>query len=141
MKRTILSSFMFLYPLNKAYEYRDVATMNWSAIGLGLSVCNHSHSWHTDWFRIKLFQWTDVAYMHAFTLRTIYNSLTSIQCASQSVLIGALMILLYYYTLGDKSFEQYKSIHKNIHMGFHVFSIASLTLLHQRCYWDKYFIQ
>lgn len=137
MKRTIFSSFVFLYPLNKAYQYRDVFTMNWSAIGLALSVCNHAHSWHPDSVRRNLFKWIDIVYMHAFTARTLYNSLTSATCAAESIVVSALMNELYYNTLGNDNFEQYTEKQKILHVFFHIFAVVSLTLLHQQCYWDK----
>lgn len=133
MKRTILTSFMFLYPLNKAYEYRDVMTLNMSAIGLGLSVCNHSHSWHTDKFRRKLFQFIDVVYMHSFALRAMYNS---IECTFQVSLIVIMMFTMYYKLLGGKVFEKYTERDKNVHMLFHILSIYLLTETHEKCYWE-----
>ena len=126
---------MFLYPLNKAFEFRDSATMNWSAIGLALSVCNHSHAWHADKSRKTLFKWIDVLYMHAFTFKTLYNSLTSSQCVTLSAFVSTLMSTLF-KSLGDTEFEEYSEIQKNTHMLFHIVSITLLTLLHEKCFWN-----
>ena len=135
MKRTILSSFVLLYPLNKAYQYRDVTTMNLSAIGLALSVCNHSHHRHTDSVRKKIFRWLDVVFMHAFIFRTLYNSLSSAQCVAGSTIIASLMTDLYYYNLGSTRVEDYTRLQKNVHVFFHLFSVTALTMLHERCFW------
>ncbi len=134
MKRTILSSFMFLYPLNKAYQYGDQLTMNLSAIGLGLSIANHSHAWHPDQFRRKLFKYIDIIYMHAFVARTVYNSLTSLQCITSSTLV-LMSTINTFLKLGTEDFEYYTENQKLLHAFFHVYAITSLCMLHEQCYW------
>ncbi len=134
MKRTIFSSFMFLYPLNKAYQYGDQWTMNLSAIGLGLSIANHSHAWHQDQFRRKLFKYVDIVYMHAFIARTVYNSLASLQCITSSIII-LMSIINTFLKLGTEDFEHYTENQKLLHTFFHVYAITSLCMLHEQCYW------
>lgn len=129
---------MFLYPLNKAYHYGDPWTMNLSAMGLGLSIANHAHSWHPNQFRRKLFKYIDIVYMHAFIARTVYNSLTSLPCVISGWFIVTSFINIYYMMLGtSSSIEHYTEKQKLLHMLFHVYSITSLCLLHEQCYWLK----
>lgn len=125
---------MFLYPLNKAYQYDDQWTMNLSAIGLGLSIANHAHSFNPDQFRKKLFKYIDIIYMHAFVARTVNNSLTSLKCITSSTLV-LMTIINVFLKLGKEELEDYTETQKRLHVFFHIYAITSLCMLHEQCYW------
>lgn len=125
MKRTILSSFLFLYPTHLAYQRRDTAVMYLSIIGMSLSLINHSHSYHPDNVWRKLFGWLDSIYMSCvpFYLITI-----SYHSSMHSLLyITALMAWFVYVLDGRKGnyrqSESYSPVQRWCHVIFHVCGI------------------
>lgn len=138
MRRTVLSSFLFIYPLNHAYHYRDLWMVNLCAIAVGLSVANHSHTWHGNPERRKLFRQLDIAFMYFLLLYVIYPCFVCYGCIVHTGMIVSIIAFIYFIMLGGKvkQIEDYNAWQKNGHVLFHVVSIVGLTKLRERCYWN-----
>lgn len=137
MIRTILSSFLFLYPIHKSLHYYDYTMMYMSICALPISVANHAHSLHPCQFRRRLFQWVDVTYMLMFITYAAYPCFTSPRCLVDIVSQFYLMAVLYFHILGglNTSIEQYTPIQKWVHVVFHYRCIIGLTNIREKCYW------
>ena len=141
MKRTILSSLLFLYPINISYKYRDHLMLNLNTLGMAISLINHSHSFHPDDTRRKLFGMIDQKYMIFFGLFVSYKCLKknpNFYCflrISRNIL---LISYIYFYLLEgykqkSRSLESYTEKQKYLHMFLHFIAIIGLT-----CAYKKY---
>lgn len=142
MKRTILSSLLFLYPINVSYKYRDQLMLNMNSIGMAISLINHSHSFHKDNFRRKLFGSIDQKYMIFLSLFVCYRCLRkspNIYCFSRILLNLFVISYLYFYLLDgykqkERALESYTEKQKYLHMVLHFFAIVGLTRSYKTYY-------
>lgn len=142
MKRTILTSLLFLYPINISYKYRDHLMLNMNTIGMAISLINHSHSFHTDNFRRKLFSMIDQKYMILFSLFVTYRCLyKSPSFYSFMRVFGNMGIIfyIYFYLLDgrkqkERMLETYTETQKNLHMLLHYTAIIGLTDAYKKYY-------
>ena len=144
MKRTILSSFFFLYPVQVAYGYRDIVGMNASIMALAISCINHSHTYHSDGFRRKLFGHIDQLYMIGMfffsfitCLRLAKTRVAMRECIrdflSTMVYIAVIYgLVLKGYKSRTRAIEHYTSFQKNVHVFFHFFTILRVTSLYKK---------
>lgn len=137
MRRTIFSSYLFLYPMNMGIKHNDYIFSNINAIGMGLSICNHSHSFHEDIFRRKLFRKADVIFMRLYGLYILYLSLYTYD-SKRAFLYNIVNTLSIYYLffvrLNRKRFiEEYDSFEKWLHFLFHIISLYNAGYVY-----DKY---
>lgn len=141
MRRTILSSYLFLLPINLGLKYNDYFFTNINAIGMGLSICNHSHSFHTDKYRRKLFRKIDVLYMHFYGLYITYLSLYTYKnkyIFLYNISMKMLIIYLFFIRLQKKKYiEEYDNYEKWLHCMFHIISICNAALTY-KTYKDIY---
>lgn len=138
MKRTIFSSFLFLYPLNVAYKYSDIVILNLSAIGIGLSIANHAHTYHQLTKRKNLFNIIDTIYMHVIIAYTIYPCFTTTKCVIQTISLLSVMVGIFFSLLGGTKLkkEEYSKYQKIWHVIFHIISIIGITKVREICYWN-----
>lgn len=144
MKRTILSSLLFLYPINVSYKYRDHLMLNLNSLGMAISLINHSHSFHGDDTRRKIFSIIDQKYMIFFGLFVSYKCLSKNPNFYCFLRVSGNMLLIsyvYFYLLEgykqkSRSLEFYTERQKYLHMLLHFIAIIGLT----RCY-KKYYIK
>lgn len=140
MKRTILSSLLFLYPINVAFRHRDRLMLNMNSLALAASVINHSHTFHDDRFRRALFGFVDEKFMMILTATVTYKCLKktpTLQCFLHvSGNVGLLMIIYFYvlkgYTRQERSIENYNEFQKYMHMVMHLVGIVGLTRLYEK---------
>ncbi len=136
MKRTILSSMLFLYPINIAYRNRDRWMLNLNVLTLSASLINHSHTFHGDRFRRYLFGWIDEKLVMFLTMNISLKCIS--KCPSRSCIlhIGTIMgmiTFIYFYLLGglkrdtERTIESYNECQKYAHMAMHVIGILGLT--------------
>jgi hypothetical protein len=141
MKRTILSSLLFLYPINVSYKYRDQFMLNINLLAMAISLINHSHSFHPDNYRRELFGSIDQKYMVVFCLFLSYKCLiNNIQSIRDLSIIFSIIFYIYFYLLGGYKYdkrmiENYKEKQRYYHVIFHFVSIILLTRTYEKyCY-------
>lgn len=142
MKRTILSSLLFLYPINVSYKYRDRLMLNLNTIGMAVSLINHSHSFHPDNSRRKLFSIIDQKYMIFFGLLVSYKCLRknpNPYCFLRVLGNMFLISYIYFYLLEgykqkSRAVESYTEKQKYLHMLLHFVAIVGLTNAYKKYY-------
>lgn len=140
MKRTILSSLLFLYPVNVAFHHRDRFMLNMNSAALAVSVINHSHTFHNDRFRRALFGCVDEKLMMVLTGIVAYNCLKktpTFKCFLHVFGVVGTLIFIYFYVLKgyrreERSIENYNEFQKYMHMVMHFVGIVGLTRLYQK---------
>ena len=142
MKRTILSSLLFLYPINVGYKNRDHLMLNMNSLGMAISLVNHSHTFHSDNTRRKIFSFIDQKYMIMFGLFVSYRCLRkspNIYCIMR--VLGNIIIIsyIYFYLLEgykqkERAVESYTENQKYLHMLLHFTAIVGLTKAYQKYY-------
>lgn len=142
MKRTILSSLLFLYPINVSYKYRDLLMLNMNSLGMAISLINHSHSFHQDSKRRKIFSFIDQKYMFLFVLLIFYRCLKkspTIYCFIRLFINILIILYIYLYLLEgykqkERSLESYNEKQIYLHMLLHFISIIGLTKTYKTYY-------
>lgn len=142
MKRTILSSLLFLCPINLAYRKRDVLMLNMNSLGMAISLINHSHSFHSDSNRRKIFSFIDQKYMIFFGLFVSYRCIKkspNIYCFLRVFINMLLISYIYLYLLEgykqrERSMENYNEKQKNLHVLLHFIAIVGLTRAYKKYY-------
>lgn len=142
MKRTILTSLLFLYPINVSYKYRDLLMLNMNSLGMAISLINHSHTFHSNELRRKLFGIIDQKYMIFFSLFVSYRCLTkspNIHCFMRVFSNIAIISYIYFYLLEgykqkERALENYTEKQKYIHMILHFVAIIGLTRTYKKYY-------
>jgi len=142
MKRTILSSLLFLYPINVAYKYRDQLMLNMNSLGMAISLINHSHTFHTDDKRRKIFSFIDQKYMIIFGLFVSYRCLRrspDIYCMIRVLGNLGIVSYIYFYLLEgykqkERAVESYTERQKYLHMLLHFMAIVGLTRAYKTYY-------
>lgn len=143
MKRTILSSLLFLYPINVSYKYRDKLMLNLNVLGMAISLINHSHIHHPDEFRRKLFGYIDQNYMIFFSIFLSYRCLNKSPKSFINLLFNFLGICYIYFYLLDaheydiRRMEKYNEKQKYLHMLLHFVAIVGLTRIYKKYYYIK----
>ena len=61
--RTICTSFLFIIPIYTAHIQNNTQHMILFCIAMGISVANHSHTYHTNQIRRNLFKSIDCNFM------------------------------------------------------------------------------
>ena len=127
MIRTVFSSFLFLLPIYISHVVYDTLGLFMFSIAMGMSIANHSHSFHPNKNRKILFNRIDVIYIH---MMSIYIFL----CAFYKfhvIFVVFMGIFNYgiYLQLGSKSIEYYSSYEKKLHVFFHLIGIVTLTFI------------
>ncbi len=142
MKRTILSSLLFLYPINVSYKYNDLLMLNMNSIGMAISLINHSHSYHNDNLRRKIFSTIDQKYMIFFGLFVSYKCISKTPSFSCFLRVFGNLVLIsyiYFYLLEgykqkERAVESYNEKQKNLHVLLHFISIIGLTQSYKKYY-------
>ena len=145
MKRTILSSLLFLYPINVAYKYRDHLMLNMNSLGMAISLINHSHTFHPDNRRRKIFSFIDQKYMILFGLFVSYRCIKkspNIFCILRVLINLGLISYVYFYLLEgykqkERSVESYTEKQKYLHTLLHFIAIVGLTKAYKQYYLMK----
>jgi len=140
MKRTIASSFLFLYPLGIAHTHRDTPIVYASAIALAISVINHSHVSHPDTVRRVVFGAFDACYMSGLPFYLLSRCMTytpTPTCYRHICLYLSIVVMWYmgflkgrHYTI--RAIEGYSAIQKWGHVGFHFISILGGSELYRQ---------
>jgi hypothetical protein len=124
---TVFSSFFFLLPIYLSYVVRDIVGLFMFSIAMGLSIANHSHSFHHNQYRRELFKRMDIWYIH---LISIYLAVNAFYIFHYLFVCG-LILLNYgiYYQLGSLSIEYYSPYKKKVHVLFHIVGISTFTFI------------
>lgn len=147
MITTIFSSFLFLLPIYMAHINNDTIGLFIFTIAMGISIANHSHTYHKNKCRRILFLNIDCYYMLIMALYILYNSLYKFDL--YIVILIALLNYYIYCQLCDNkpehskyklnkylikpSIEYYTKSQEKIHVLFHITGIISLTFAR---YWN-----
>ena len=127
MIRTILSSFLFLIPIYISYEVRDKVGLFMYSIAMGMSIANHSHTFHTNLFRRTLFMRLDIIYISFIAFYHVLYSLYYINVIL--VCIGTFVNYYIYHQLSVVGrIEDYNQRLKRMHVLFHLVGISTLTI-------------
>jgi hypothetical protein len=118
--------------------------MNASIMALAISCINHSHTYHSDYFRRKLFGHIDQLYMIGMFFFSFITCarLTKTKDAMRECIRDFLstmccIVFIYGFMLkGYKSrtraIEYYTPFQKNMHVFFHFFTILRITSLYKK---------
>ena len=132
MKRTIMSSFIFLLPINLCFIYGEWFQFNILAIGMGMSIANHSHNFFThDMARKKLINKLDYIINGFNIFYPYYSAITSFNCflyGTTNIFIISFLFLR--YLLPTKT-ENYTENQKTLHALWHILTISSMS--HYKC--------
>jgi hypothetical protein len=113
-----------------------------NSLGMAISLVNHSHTFHGDNLRRKLFGFIDQKYMIFFGLFVSYRCLRRSPSIYSFIRIFgnmAIIFYIYFYLLDgrkqkERSIESYTEIQKNIHMLLHFVAIVGLTQAYKKYY-------
>ena len=139
MKRTILSSFLFLYPLGIAHHHHDTPIVYASSLGLAFSVINHSHVHHPDTTRRTLFGIVDACYMSSLPIYLVYRCFTytpRFLTYLWGFMYFSMVVAWYMLFLGGRTYhirkmENYSSAQKWGHVVFHIIGILGGSELYR----------
>ena len=127
MIQVIASSFLFILPIFVSHLLQDTIGVLLYSVALGVSVANHSHTFHPDSYRRELFKHIDVYYMHFLAVIMV---LQSVRVLSFSFILFLFFIYYgFYSSLGSKPMEQYTSLQSKLHVYFQLVSILLITMV------------
>lgn len=130
MKRTICSSLLFSLPAQLASYHRDGWMMNGFLSLMATSLILHSHTFHPDRFRRRLFSLIDQLVVWLMTVTTtglcLWTSPT-VCCALHLAVTLSLAAYLTFDVLQFKPIEQYTSYQKNMHVLLHLVGAVGFT--------------
>jgi len=134
MKRTIASSFFFIFPINFCYYYGDLYHLNLIVICFGLSVANHSHNFFThDPFRKNSIRFLDEIFNFYNVLYTSYTGLNNLNCYAYCTFNFMLISYIYFSYLRYTRNENYTNKQKTIHALWHLLGISLLSHYKYAC--------
>ena len=124
---TIFTSFLFLIPIYFAHIKGDTMILFILIIAMGISIANHSHTFHGNKFRRHLFKNIDMTYMFILALYTLY--IASFKFNYMIIIFVILLNYMIYSQLGDYSdmIENYNTNQQYLHILFHIIGIATIT--------------
>jgi len=116
--------------------------LNLNSLGMAISLINHSHSFHHDDSRRKIFSMIDQKYMIFFGLFISYRCLNKNPNFHSFLRVSGNMLLIsyiYFYLLEgykqkSRSIESYTETQKYIHMLLHFIAIIGLTNTYKKYY-------
>jgi len=128
MKRTILSSLLFLVPAYRAaFVHRAAGDWLMFSLAMVVSAVNHAHSFHPDAARRALFRRLDMAYMYTMGLVVGWQARSSFGYPDWLVLAVAAGVYAVYCGTGTAPLEGYTEAQRRTHVVFHVVAITALT--------------
>jgi len=128
MIRTICSSFLFLFPIYVCHKNNDTFHMMLFSIGMGVSVANHSHTFHPDKTRRLLFGLIDCTFMVVFAIYLLVDTFYRETIDRRAALVLATVNTAIFYQLGGENIELYTERQRIIHVIFHITGILTLTI-------------
>ena len=126
---TIFSSFYFLMPIYLSKKYNDTNAVILFSSAMGISLVNHSHSFHTNSFRRLLFSKLDVYFFYIFAIYLMSAGIYERRIKLSHLFIIITINSILYGPQSHLYLENYKSYHVKMHILFHLFGISSLTFL------------
>ena len=135
MKRTIATSFLFIIPINYCALYGHLFHLNLTAVCLGLSIANHSHSFYThhDKLRRKGINFLDQFFSSFNTCYSFYMGLTSLNCYLYGVTNLLIITTIFIRYLLPIETEKYTPAQKTLHALWHCIAILGLTHYNLLC--------
>ncbi len=132
MKRTIMTSFLILLPINLCFIYGEWFHFNVLTIGMGLSVANHSHNFFThDLQRKRIINRLDYIVNGFNLVYPYFTALTSFNCFLYGTTNMFLILFIFFKYLLRTETEKYTETQKTLHALWHVFFICGMT----HCKW------
>ena len=128
MIRTICSSFLFLLPIYISHVNGDTAHLMLFSTAMGISIANHSHTFHGNLDRRLLFMKIDIFYMTTLSGYLITNSIYNSQLDARIVFLLVAINYGIFRQLGEKRIEFYTEAQRKLHVVFHISGILSMTL-------------
>jgi hypothetical protein len=129
MKRTIVSSLLFLVPAYRA-AFVHCAAGDWLMFSLAtvISAVNHAHCFHPDAARRAIFRRLDMAYMYTMGLVVGWQAHSSFGYPAWAVLAVAAGVYAVYCGTGFAPLEMYTEAQRKTHVVFHVVAITAITV-------------
>ena len=128
MLRTICSSFLFLIPIYISHKKNDTVHLMLFATAMGISISNHSHTFHEDKRRRKLFCYIDMSFMYVFSGYIMFDTIYRNVIDPKVAIILLLLNYSIYSQLGNGYIESYTEKQKYLHVLFHTTGILSMTV-------------
>jgi len=125
--RTICTSFLFIIPIYTAHIQNNTQHMILFCIAMGISVANHSHSYHTNKIRRKLFKSIDCNFMLGLALYLLIKSLYKSLYNKYLIIITSINYSIY-KQIGSENIEYYTEVQKQWHILFHITGITTMAL-------------
>ncbi len=127
MIQPIASSFLFILPILVSHLVQDTVGVVLFSVALGVSVANHSHTFHSDSYRRDVFKHIDVYYMHFLTFVLVVQSLRVLSFSF--ILFLSFIYYGFYSSLGSKPIEQYTPLQSKLYVYFQLASILLITMV------------
>jgi len=126
--RTIGTSFLFILPIYTAHKQNDTQNMILFCIAMGISIANHSHTYHTNKRRRELFKTIDCNFMLGLAIYLLIKAMN--KSILNKYLITSITIINYalYKKTGTKNIEYYTETQKRWHILFHISGITTMAL-------------
>ena len=128
MYATIISSFLFLIPINICSHYKDIFHMNLSALCMGISISNHSHTHFTyDPMQKNIINKIDII-LNSFNLvYSYYTAISSERCFLYGTMNAIISCVIFFGSLYGTKNEHYSMFQKCMHVFFHCYTIIMMT--------------
>jgi hypothetical protein len=97
-------------------------------MAMGISIANHSHTFHSNQLRRELFCRIDCFYMVTMAIYIFAKTLYTGNIDRRLFLPFVFMNCLIFAKLGNKYIELYTENQRNWHVLFHIIGIISLTI-------------
>lgn len=133
MKRTVFSSYLFLLLILQGVKHTDIRHTIISSIGMGVSLCHHSHVGTKNTLDKKLFKYMDIGFMQGVV--SPYACYLAIRNKKVKELLLLIMMdyILYIKVLCKaRNMEDYSEFQKNIHLLFHIINLPSIHYLYRK---------
>lgn len=116
-----------MIPIYISHKKNDTLHLMLFVTAMGISIANHSHTFHGDKFRRKVICYTDMTFMYGFSSYLIVDTLYRNIVDPKIALFIVLCNYTIYCQLGDGYIESYTDKQKWLHVLFHTTGILSMT--------------
>jgi len=128
MIRTICSSFLFLLPVYISHVQGDTFHLMLFTVAMGISIANHSHTFHKDKIRRSIFCGVDCCFMAMLAIYSGFDTIYRQTMDSRLACFLAALNIFLFRQFGHKYIEDYTETQRKWHVVFHFSAILTLTV-------------
>lgn len=132
MKRTVFSSYLFLFLILQGVKHNDIRHTMISSIAMGVSLCHHSHVGTNNKLDKKIFKLMDISFMQGIVSPYACYLAKQNEKNKELLFLAVIDYILYIKVLCKaRNMEDYSEFQKNIHMLFHIINLPSIHYLYK----------